>query len=66
MVYKTIIYERKGNTGYIIFNRPGLHTALNKQMILELNDVLDDIAADNELGALILTGSGKSFYLVQI
>lgn len=61
MGYETIIYEKKGNISYVKFNRPEFHNALNEQMIRELNNVLNDIEADNESGALILTGSGKSF-----
>ncbi len=61
MAYETIIYEKKGKVGYILFNRPEVHNALNEQMILELDSVLANIEGDAELGALILTGSGKSF-----
>lgn len=61
MAYETIIYEKKGRIGYIIFNRPEVHNALSEQMILELDDVITHIEADTGLGALILTGAGKSF-----
>lgn len=61
MTYETLIYEKKDKIAYIIFNRPKLYNAMNDQMILELTDVISEIEKDEEIRALILTGSGKSF-----
>jgi len=61
MAYQTIVYEKKGKIAYITFNRPEVLNGVNEQMILELDDALTKIEADEELGALILTGAGKAF-----
>jgi enoyl-CoA hydratase/carnithine racemase len=61
LLYQNIIYKTEGRIAYIEFNRPEVHNALNEEMILELDDVLGTIQEKPELGALILTGVGKSF-----
>lgn len=61
MDYRTILYEKKDKIGYLSFNRPEVHNALNKEMILELDQAIGRIEGDSELGALILSGVGKSF-----
>jgi len=61
MAYETIIFEKKDKIGYIVFNRPDAFNAANEQMFSELELVMDEIEADNQLGALILTGAGKAF-----
>jgi len=61
MAYKTIIYEVKERIACLTFNRPEVLNGIDEQMILDLNDALYKIEADTELGALILTGTGKAF-----
>ena len=61
MEYAAIKYEKKGKIGYITFNRPDVLNAVNEQMISELDDAINKIEADAELGALILTGMGRAF-----
>lgn len=58
MSYETIVLERDGATALITLNRPKQLNALNQTVIGELSAALDELAADESVRALILTGSG--------
>ena len=62
MAYENIIYEVKDKIASITFNRPKALNALNGALLDELSHALDEIAADENIRALVLTGAGdKSF-----
>jgi len=62
MKYENIIYEVKEGIATVTFNRPKALNALNGILLAELSLALDDIAADEDIRALVLTGAGdKSF-----
>ena len=62
MAYENIIYEVKDKIATITFNRPKALNALNGALLEELSQALDEIAADEDIRALVLTGAGdKSF-----
>ncbi len=60
-MFENVLYEVKGNVGYITINRPKALNALNSAVLQELDAVLD--AVDLEVvRCLIVTGAGeKSF-----
>ncbi len=62
MAYENIIYEIHEGIATITFNRPKALNALNGALLDELSRALDEIAADDDIRALVLTGAGdKSF-----
>lgn len=61
MVYENIIYEKEENIAIITFNRPEAMNALNNQTRAEFREAIADVAADEAIKVLILTGSGKAF-----
>ncbi len=62
MAYENIIFDRKERIATITFNRPKALNALNGALLAELSQALDEIAADEDIRVLILTGAGdKSF-----
>ena len=62
MKYKNIIFEVKDGIAIITFNRPEVLNALNDKLLKELSHALDEIAENEDIRALILTGAGeKSF-----
>jgi len=62
MAYENIMYEVKQGIATITFNRPKALNALNGALLAELSQALDEIAADEDIRVLILTGAGdKSF-----
>jgi len=59
--FTTIQFSQMGTTAYITFNRPDIHNAFNATVISEMSAVFHEIAKDNTLRAVVLTGAGKSF-----
>ncbi|MBP5858052.1 enoyl-CoA hydratase [Marivibrio halodurans] len=61
MSYEMILSEKRGPVGLITLNRPKALNALCAQLIEELGHALDEIEADEEIGAVVITGSEKAF-----
>lgn len=61
MAYENIIAETKGKVGVITLNRPKAMNALSSPLMAELTDALDKFEADDNIGAIMLTGSEKAF-----
>ena len=59
---QNILFERQGAIGIVTINRPKVLNALNKETMRELKTLVEQIAVDQEIGVVIVTGSGdKSF-----
>ena len=61
MAYENIIFEKEENIAVITFNRPEAMNALNNQTRAEFRAAIEDVAQDDSIKVLILTGSGKAF-----
>lgn len=61
MAYETILYEVSNGVALVTLNRPEAMNSLNDQCYREMQDVLREIAADEAVGAVILTGAGRAF-----
>ena len=61
MSYRTILTETRENVGLITLNRPDALNALSQELVGELGQALDIFEADDEVGAIVLTGSEKAF-----
>jgi len=69
MEYKYLIYEKAAsfltpgeeNIAIISLNRPDALNALNRGILQELNDVLEEIRKDNNIRSVIITGAGRAF-----
>jgi len=61
MAYETIIVETRRHVGLITLNRPKALNALCAALVQELGQALDAFEADDEIGAIVLTGSEKAF-----
>ncbi|KAG9081467.1 hypothetical protein FRC07_014501, partial [Ceratobasidium sp. 392] len=49
------------NVTLLTLNRPKALNALSTPLFEELNEVLDSVEKDEEVGALVITGSEKAF-----
>ncbi|HEY8016818.1 MAG TPA: enoyl-CoA hydratase [Dongiaceae bacterium] len=61
MAYETIIADCKGPVGIITLNRPKALNALSQTMVAEIGRALDFFEADEDIGAIVITGSDKAF-----
>lgn len=62
MSFNNILLEKKDQLAIVTINRPDKLNALNKATIAELHDCFKGLRDDQEVRAIILTGSGeKSF-----
>lgn len=61
MPYETILTETRGRVGLITLNRPEALNALNRQLIEELTTALTDFGRDDDIGAVMLTGTARAF-----
>ncbi len=61
MSFETILLDIRGKVGLITLNRPQALNALNAQIVRELNQALDQLEADPNIGCVVLTGSEKAF-----
>lgn len=61
MSYENIIVETRGAVGLIRLNRPEAFNALSGDLMLEMKDALDNFESDDDIRAIVLTGSDKAF-----
>ena len=61
MAYENIELEIQGHVGIVRLDRPKALNALCDALIEELGRALDDFEADDNIGAIVLTGSDKAF-----
>lgn len=59
--FETILLERKGRVGWITLNRPKALNALNAQVLDYVIAALDELEHDDEIGAIVITGSERAF-----
>ena len=62
-MYKTLIYEKKGNIGVLTINRPEKLNALSNELIEELERFLDVVQSDGEIRVLVITGAGEKAFV---
>ena len=58
MELENVILEKEGHLAVVTINRPKALNALNSATLKDLDIVLDDLAKDSDIYAVILTGAG--------
>jgi enoyl-CoA hydratase len=58
---QTLLFERREGVALVTLNRPERLNAISRRMIAEMHRLLDVIAADDELGAVVISGAGRAF-----
>ncbi len=59
MAYETIIVEKYDHVARITFNRPQRLNAINSVLGLEMKEALDEIASDDQIRVLVITGNPR-------
>ena len=58
---ESILSKIENNIAHITLNRPEVFNSFNREMALNLQEVLDSCEKNHEVRAIIITGSGKAF-----
>ncbi|MFT9497592.1 short-chain-enoyl-CoA hydratase [Anaerosolibacter sp.] len=61
MERKTIRLSKEERIAIVHFNRPEALNALNTEMLVELDGVIEELANDNQVDVIIFTGEEKAF-----
>ena len=61
MPYTHILFEREQGVARITLNRPDVLNSFNRAMAQELREILDGLARDEAVRAVLLTGAGRAF-----
>lgn len=63
MEYQNLLVSIKDRVASVTINRPKVLNALNKDTLLEIKAAFEALALDNEVKAIILTGSGEKAFV---
>jgi len=61
MSYEALLYEKEDGIARITINRPEAMNALNPTVLLELKAALQKAEKDDDIGVIVLTGTGRAF-----
>ncbi len=61
MNLNSMLYEKEGNVAIMSFNRPKVMNAIDKGVLEDIIAITEEIARDEEVKAVILTGGAKVF-----
>ena len=56
-----LLFDRHGGVATLTLNRPQARNALTSAMFLDLERILLEIAADDAVRVVVLTGAGRGF-----
>jgi len=60
--YDNILYEKRDRVATITFNRPEALNVLSTTLLKEMHDALQDAEADENIRAIVVTGSGNKAF----
>jgi len=61
MDFETLLLSQEGKILHVSLNRPEKRNAINLQMLNDLEQCMTEVAAKNDVGAVIIQGEGKAF-----
>ena len=62
MAFENLLVETRQGIGYVTLNRPRVLNALNRATLRELGVCFEQLAQDEQAGAVILTGAGEKAF----
>lgn len=62
-MYETILLEKRDKVALLTINRPDKMNALNQQVRNEVCAALDELAADDSVRVLVITGAGEKSFI---
>lgn len=61
--FENLLFEKQGNIAVVTVNRPKALNALNAVTLQELADMFDELAKDETVYAVVLTGAGEKAFV---
>src|SRR3954447_26666097 len=61
MAYETVVVERRGAVGWLVFNRPHAGNAMDARMMDELETAWHELDDDPDVRVVVNTGNGDAF-----
>jgi enoyl-CoA hydratase len=61
MAYETLLVERRGPVGWLVFNRPQAGNAMDARMLDELEEAWRELDGDPGVRVIVTTGEGRAF-----
>ena len=56
-----VLFDKSDHIATITLNQPETLNALTYDMVLRLREIVDEVASDRDVRAVILTGAGRGF-----
>src|SRR2546425_1044630 len=63
MSYQTLLFDLRDGIAFITINRPDKLNALNDQVVVELADAAERVAAEEAIKGVILSGAGQKAFV---
>lgn len=63
MKYQNIMFDKQFGVATLTFNRPKVLNALSEALLNELEQLLEEIALDEDIRVLVLTGAGDKAFI---
>ena len=63
MPYEHLLIDREENIAVLTINRPDKYNALNDDVVAEIGGAMDELAADDEVRAIVITGAGEKAFV---
>lgn len=60
-MFESLLVERRGPVGWLIFNRPQVGNAMDATMLAELERAWGELDGDDDVRVIVNTGAGKAF-----
>jgi enoyl-CoA hydratase len=63
MAYKYVLVDREDGIAVVTINRPDKFNALNEEVVADIGAAVDELAEDDEVRAIVLTGAGEKAFV---
>lgn len=63
MAYKYLLIDREEGIAVLTINRPDKYNALNVDVVSELSAAMDELGADDDVRAVVITGAGEKAFI---
>lgn len=61
MNFDNLLFRKEGKVGIITINNPKSLNALNPMVVADIDSAIDQIAKDDDISVVVITGEGKAF-----